>query len=170
MTQTSSLSGDDLKTHQPLRWLLLSVVLIVIDQATKFWAVKDLSGGVTIDILPIFDFSLVYNTGAAFGFLNDAGGWQKIFFATIAIIVSLFLIWSIKTAKPSERQLIVAYACIIGGAIGNLIDRIRIEKVVDFIHVFYQNWHFPHFNIADIAIFIGACFLILDAFNLRLIK
>ena len=168
--QSSSSLRSELKMHQRLRWLLLSLVLIVIDQITKLWAVKDLSDGSKVDILPIFDFSLVYNTGAAFGFLNDAGGWQKIFFATVATGVSLFLIWAIKNAKASERQLVVAYACIIGGAIVNSIDRIRIEKVVDFIHVFYQNWHFPHFNIADIAIFIGACFLILDAFNCRLIK
>ena len=168
--ESNSLSNNESKMHQPLRWLLLSIVLIVIDQMTKLWAVKALSGSVTVSILPVFDFSLVYNTGAAFGFLNDAGGWQKIFFATVATCVSLFLIWAIKNAKSSERQLVIAYACIIGGAIGNLIDRIRIEKVVDFIHVFYQNWHFPHFNIADIAIFIGACFLILDTFNCKLIK
>jgi len=168
--QSSAITHDDLKMRQPLRWLLLSIVLIIADQITKLWAVRDLSDGSKFDILPMLDFSLVYNTGAAFGFLNDAGGWQKIFFATVAVVVSLFLTWGIKTAKRSERQLVIAYACIIGGAIGNLIDRIRIEKVVDFIHVFYQNWHFPHFNIADIAIFIGACFLILDALNWKLIK
>lgn len=168
--QLGSLTDSDAKMQQPLRWLILSVVLIILDQVTKFWAVKELSDGSKIDILSIFDFSLVYNTGAAFGFLNDAGGWQKIFFATVATGVSVFLIWAIKNAKSSERQLVIAYACIIGGAIGNLIDRLRIEKVVDFIHFFYQNWHFPHFNIADIAIFIGACFLILDAFHCRLIK
>ena len=168
--RSSSLNNDDLKMRKPLRWLLLSIVLIVADQITKLWAVRELSRGEKIDLLPVLDFSLVYNTGAAFGFLNDAGGWQKFFFAGAAIGVSLFLIWGIKNAKHFERQLVVAYACIIGGALGNLIDRIRIEKVVDFIHVFYQQWHFPHFNIADIAIFIGACFLILDAVNWKLIK
>lgn len=168
--ESNSFADTDLKMRQPLKWLVLSAFLIVADQITKIWAVKDLSDGSKVDLLPVLDFSLVYNTGAAFGFLNDAGGWQKIFFATIAIFVSLFLIWGIKNAKSGERQLVIAYACIIGGAIGNLIDRIRIEKVVDFIHVFYQNWHFPHFNIADIAICVGAFFLILDAINWKLIK
>lgn len=163
-------SPTELPMSHPLKWLWLSLVLIVADQVTKFWAVKRLSDGSTIDILPIFDFSLVYNTGAAFGLLNDAGGWQKIFFAVIATVVSVFLVFAMKTAKRSEKQLVIAYACIISGAIGNLLDRVRIEKVVDFIHVFYQNYHFPHFNIADIAISIGAFLLILDALNWKLIK
>lgn len=167
---SSLLIPSELKMRRPLKWLLLSAILIIVDQITKLWAVKELGYGVNIELLPMLDFSLVYNTGAAFGFLNDAGGWQKIFFATIAILVSIFLTWSIKNAKRSERQLVVAYACIIGGAIGNLIDRIRIDKVVDFIHVFYQNWHFPHFNVADIAICIGAFLLILDALNWKMIK
>ncbi len=155
---------------QPLRWLWLSLAVIVLDQITKLWAVDRLSDGSEIYILPIFDFGLAYNYGAAFSFLANAGGWQKIFFSVIAIGVSLALTWAIKNAKGDEKQLVIAYALIIGGAIGNLVDRVRIGKVVDFIHFYYESWHFPYFNIADIAITIGAILMIMDAFKLRIIK
>ena len=166
----NSLDEKQAPMQKPLLWLLLSIVIIVIDQQTKFWAVSRLSDGSTVDILPFLDFGLAYNTGAAFGFLADAGGWQKTFFSAVAIAVSAYLIFCIKNAKVSEKQLVIAYSLVIAGAIGNLIDRIRIEKVVDFIHVFYQNWHFPYFNIADMSITIGAILMIMDAFNIRLIR
>lgn len=144
-----------------LRWLWLSGVLIVIDQATKFWAEHILQG----DVVPIFswfDFSLVHNTGAAFGFLNNQPGWQHIFFVILAVAVSITLVFFIKQLKPNERHLAIAYALIISGALGNVIDRIIYQYVVDFIHVFYVNYHFPHFNVADSAIFIGAVLLITE--------
>lgn len=159
--------GDD---FQPLRWLWLSVVVIVLDQVTKLWALAALGDGQVIPLLPVFDFSLVYNTGAAFGFLANAGGWQKVFFVVVAaVVVGILLYWT-KTATTDQRQQVVAYAFIIGGAIGNVIDRVRLDKVVDFIHVFYQHWHFPHFNIADIAITIGAALVIMDACKIRVIR
>ena len=167
--------NSDIQIEEPLMqkslsWLLLSLVVIVIDQVTKFWAVANLSDGSTIDILPMLDFSLAYNTGAAFSFLANAGGWQKLFFSGIAIAVSAYLIFAISRAKTSEKQLVIAYALVIGGAIGNLIDRIRIDKVVDFIHVFYQSWHFPYFNVADASITIGAILLIMETFNWKIIR
>ena len=156
--------------RKPLSWLLLSIVIIIVDQVTKLWAEARLSDGSIIDILPVLNFALAYNTGAAFSFLADAGGWQKFFFSGVAIVVSIYLTYAISQAKASEKQLVIAYSLVIAGALGNLIDRIRIEKVVDFIHVFYQSWHFPYFNVADMAITIGAILMIMDAFNLKFIR
>ena len=146
------------------KWLSLSAIVIVIDQITKYWAEHHLRLGV-VELLPIFDFSLVHNTGAAFGFLGQYGGWQHVFFVTLATIISIVMAVMIGQLKSHERHLSLAYALIIGGAIGNAIDRIIYQYVVDFIHFFYQNWHYPHFNIADIAIFIGAALLLSDAFG-----
>ncbi len=167
--------NSDIHIEEPLMqkslsWLLLSFVIIIFDQVTKFWAVANLSDGSSIAILPVLDFSLAYNKGAAFSFLANAGGWQKLFFSGIAIAVSAYLIFAISRAKVSEKQLVIAYALVIAGAIGNLIDRIRIDKVVDFIHVFYQGWHFPYFNIADVSITIGAILLIMETFNWKIIR
>ena len=146
------------------KWLSLSVVIIVIDQLTKYWAEHILQGDV-IAILPVFDFSLVHNPGAAFGFLGQSGGWQHVLFVTLASVISVVLVYWIGKLKPHERHLCIAYALIIGGAIGNAIDRIVYQYVVDFIHWFYQDWHYPHFNVADIAIFIGAALLFSEAFG-----
>jgi len=147
-----------------IKWLGLSLVVIILDQITKYWAEHHLRGD-TIDILPIFDFSLVHNTGAAFGFLGQYGGWQHVFFVTLAIVISIVMAVFIAKLKSHERHLALAYSLIIGGAIGNAIDRLIYQYVVDFIHFFYQDWHYPHFNIADISIFIGAALLISDAFG-----
>lgn len=148
-----------------LKWLWLSLFVIVFDQATKYWAEHTLRYDV-IEILPIFDFSLAHNTGAAFGFLGGLGGVQHVFFVSLAVIISVGLIYMMaKVMKSHERHLAVAYSLIIGGAIGNAIDRVAYQYVVDFIHFFYKDWHYPHFNIADIAIFIGAALMIAEAFN-----
>lgn len=171
MTTTEQIDqNDELAMKKPLLWLILSMLIIGIDQITKFWAEANLVGGLTVDVLPILDFALAYNTGAAFSFLANAGGWQKFFFIGVAVAVSVYLSYSISQAKVSERQLVVAYALIIAGALGNVFDRIRIGKVVDFIHVFYQNWHFPYFNVADMAITIGAILMIMEVFNWKIIR
>jgi signal peptidase II len=152
--------NNSMPTH--LNWLWLSAVLIVIDQVSKFWAEHVLQN----DVIPIFswfDFSLVHNTGAAFGFLNKQPGWQHIFFVVLAVAVSITLVFFIKQLKPAERHLAIAYCLIISGALGNVVDRIIYQYVVDFIHFFYMDYHFPHFNIADSAIFIGAVLLISEA-------
>lgn len=153
-------------TQSHYRWLWLSFMLIVLDQLSKYWAEHILGNGVVpvVSWLGLsLDFSLVHNTGAAFGFLNDQPGWQHSFFVTLAIIVSVLLIFFIKQLKSNERHLAIAYCLIIAGALGNVIDRIIYQYVVDFIHWFYKDYHFPHFNVADSAIFVGAVLLISEA-------
>lgn len=146
------------------KWLWLTVVVIIVDQLTKYWAEHILQAGV-IAILPVFDLSLAHNPGAAFGFLSDQGGWQHVFFGGLAIVVSITLVVFIRSLKQHERHLAIAYSLIIAGALGNVIDRAIYQYVIDFIHVFYENWHFPHFNVADSAIFIGAVLIIAEAFG-----
>ncbi|MCL4157914.1 UNVERIFIED_CONTAM: hypothetical protein GTU68_024634 [Idotea baltica] len=135
---------------------------MIVDQLSKYWAEHILRDNV-IQIFSWFDFSLVHNKGAAFGFLSQYGGWQQFFFATLAIVVSIVLMFMIRALKSHERQLAIAYCLIIAGALGNVIDRIIYQYVVDFIHWFYQDWHYPWFNVADISIFIGAALLISEA-------
>ena len=152
-----------------LRWLWISAVVLVLDQVTKVWAVDALLGKAPIVVVPgFFDFSLVYNTGAAFGLLADAHGWQNTFFIVVAVAVSAFILWSLARSKPGEAQSAVALALIFGGAIGNVIDRVRQGYVVDFVHWFYGNWHWPTFNIADAAISVGAVLLVLDILGIQI--
>ncbi len=148
-----------------LKWLWLSVLVIIIDQLTKYWAEHILRYDV-IELLPVFDLSLAHNPGAAFGFLGGLGGAQHVLFVALALIISVaFIYWMAKKSKPHERHLSIAYSLIIGGAIGNAIDRLVYQYVVDFIHWFYKDWHYPHFNVADMAIFIGAVLMIAEAFE-----
>ena len=152
-----------------LRWLILSALVVLVDQVTKILAVKYLVGRPPVVVVPgFFDFSLVYNTGAAFGLLNNAEGWQNFFFIGVATLVSLFLVVSLYRMNRSDIQIAMAFALILGGAVGNVVDRIQQGYVVDFIHWFYQDWHWPTFNIADSAITIGAVLLVLDVLGLQL--
>lgn len=148
---------------------VLIAIVVVADQATKKMAVAHLTTNPPVPVLPFLDFSLAYNTGAAFSFLGDAGGWQMTFFIVTACLVVIFLLNMLWRALPTDRQTALACALIIGGAVGNLIDRAVLGYVVDFIHFFYETWHFPTFNIADSAIFIGVALLLADAFGWRLI-
>lgn len=161
------ISGLDMNTKSINYWplVVLALTCLAADQATKYWAEHMLGPYTIIPILPILDFSLAHNYGAAFGFLNDAGGWQTVFFTTLAVVVSSVLVIMIRQLKHHETQLRLAYTLIIAGALGNAIDRIVYGYVVDFIHFFYQDWHYPHFNIADSAIFIGAILMIAEAFG-----
>ncbi len=149
-------------TH--LKWLWLTLVVFIIDQLSKYWAEHILDRNV-VTVFPWFDFSLAHNTGAAFSFLSDAGGWQQVFFFSLAVVVSVVLVVFITKLKQHERHLAIAYSLIIAGALGNAIDRVIYQYVIDFIHWFYNDWHYPHFNVADIAIFIGAGLLICEAFG-----
>ena len=154
-----------------LRWLILSAAVIVVDQITKAMAVELLLGQPPVVVIPgFFDFSLVYNTGAAFGLLNDAEGWQNLFFIIIALAVSVFIVVSLYRLTPVEVQTAIAFALILGGALGNIIDRVRQGYVVDFIHWFYNGWHWPTFNVADAAITIGAVLLVLDVVGVRVVR
>lgn len=147
-----------------LKFLALSLLLIVVDQFTKIWIINNLALYADINILPVFDITNVRNYGAAFSFLSDAGGWQHYFFTSIAIVISVLLIYWMYKTPLNQRWLLVAYALILSGAIGNVMDRLNYGYVVDFLHFYYNDWHFPAFNVADMAISVGAGLLILDAF------
>ena len=150
-----------------MKWLWLSVLTVVLDQLTKIIAEAELLLHQPIAIFPGFNFTLMYNKGAAFSFLSEAGGWQRIFFVGLSTAVSIFLFFWLKQisndVKQKDNKVIqIAIAFILGGAIGNLIDRAMTGEVVDFIQVYYSTYYFPAFNIADSAITLGAGLLILD--------
>ncbi len=140
-------------------WLGLSGLIIVLDQLTKFWVVSALRLGQSMELASFFNLVFVYNPGAAFSFLSDAGGWQRWFFVGLALAVSVWLTLLIRQ-HASERLLPLAVAMILGGALGNVIDRIRYGAVVDFLDFHAAGWHFPAFNDADSAISMGVTLLI----------
>ncbi|UST84287.1 signal peptidase II [Pseudomonas siliginis] len=150
-----------------LSWLWLSLLVLVIDQASKFYFEARLEMFQQIVIIPdLFSWTLAYNTGAAFSFLADSSGWQRWLFALIAIVVSAVLVVWLKRLGRNDTWLAVALALVLGGALGNLYDRIALGHVIDFILVHWQNrWYFPAFNIADSAITVGAIMLALDMFK-----
>lgn len=147
----------------------MALAVIVLDQLSKLWIVQNLELHRSIPVLSMFSIVHTRNYGAAFGFLNNAGGWQTIFFAVVALGVSAVLLVWLKRIAATERQLSISLALILGGAIGNLIDRLQYNYVVDFILVYYQNWLFPAFNVADAAISAGAVLLLMDNFGWKLI-
>lgn len=152
-----------------MKWLWLSVLTVILDQLTKYIAEAELALHKPLAIFPGFNFTLMYNKGAAFSFLSEAGGWQRIFFVAISSLISIFLLVWLKQISSDDQQknnplLQIAIAFILGGAIGNLIDRALTGEVVDFIQVYYSSYYFPAFNIADSAITLGAGMLILDMF------
>ena len=150
-----------------LGWVWLSVVVFVIDQVTKYWFDNNLQMYERITVIPqVLDWTLAYNTGAAFSFLAGASGWQRWLFTLIAVVVSVVLVVWLKRLKPDETWLAVGLALVLGGALGNLVDRVIFGHVVDFILVHWQSsWYFPAFNIADSAITVGAVLLALDMFK-----
>ena len=149
-------------------WLLLSAAVIALDQVSKWWALANLQSYQPVAVIDKFlNWMLAFNTGAAFSFLADSGGWQRWFFTGLAIIVSAVLVfWLARTASgmPASMSMSMPLAMIVGGAIGNVIDRIRFGHVVDFIDIYVGQHHWPAFNIADSAICVGAIGLI--AFSL----
>ncbi len=148
-----------------LKWLWLSVVAIVLDQASKIAIKSAMQLYQSIDLVPFFNLTYVHNTGAAFSFLSEAGGWQRWFFACLAIVVSAVIAVWIARLEKHETLLAVALSLILGGAIGNLIDRVAYGYVIDFLDVYYQNWHWPAFNIADSAITLGVFLMLLESFG-----
>jgi signal peptidase II len=140
-------------------WLGLSGLIIVLDQLTKLWVVSALRLGQSVELTSFFNLVFVYNPGAAFSFLSDAGGWQRWFFVVLALAVSGWLTLLIRQ-HAVERLLPLAAALILGGALGNVIDRIRFGAVVDFVDVHAAGWHWPAFNVADSAISLGVALLI----------
>lgn len=148
-----------------LRLGWIAVLAIIADQISKWLALTYLMGS-QITLLPILKLVLVYNRGAAFGFLDQAPGWQNGLFIAIGITVASIILFMIRRLQPGEIQVAVALWMVVGGAAGNLIDRVRIGSVVDFIQV---TPYFPVFNVADSAITLGAILLVMDAFGLRVL-
>jgi len=148
-----------------LRWLWLTFICLLLDQGSKQWVVANFDLYESIQLLPVFNFTYVHNPGAAFSFLADQDGWQRWFFTTIATIASIvFIVWLAKTPR-SQTLLSIAFALMLSGAMGNLIDRALFGYVIDFLDFHWSGSHFPAFNIADSMIFIGAALMILDSFT-----
>ncbi len=160
MTATKAPQAMPLKST--LIWLLLSVLVIVVDMVTKQMAEAILEYANPVFVLPVLDFTLLYNKGAAFSFLADESGWQRWFFTTVSIGVSAMLVIWLTRLPRTAVLLPLALTLILGGAIGNLIDRILFGHVIDFISVHWENAYFPAFNIADSAITLGAILMGVD--------
>ena len=143
---------------------LISLIVIVTDQITKITAENAIELYEQIVVLPVFNLTLAYNPGAAFSFLANAGGWQRYFFTGISLIVSICLIVWLAKLEKSERLMTWSFALILGGAIGNLIDRIAYGHVIDFLQVHWNEAYFPSFNFADVGICIGAILMLIATF------
>jgi signal peptidase II len=147
-----------------LIWLWLYLIVLVLDQVTKRIVDTSMALGDSIPLVPMFQLTYLRNQGAAFSFLSGAGGWQRWFFIALAISASVFICYWLRKL-PKERSLeACAWALVLGGALGNLIDRILYGYVIDFLDVFYGNWHWPAFNVADSAITVGVVILFIDSF------
>ena len=159
--QTEQVANSTKATVPFGRWLLLAAVLIVLDQISKWYFELNFQFAERLNILPFFDFILVYNTGAAFSFLADHGGWQRWFFVALSIIASIVIV--ILLRRNSTKTLFcLSLSLILAGAIGNLIDRLLLGHVIDFLLFYWGDNYFPAFNLADCCITVGAALLILD--------
>ena len=142
--------------------LLLTLPLYILDQITKFLVLANIPTHVTIEVIPgFFNLVQVHNTGAAFSFLADAGGWQRWLFTGLSAGASIFIVYLLHS-HAGQRLFCFALTCVLGGAVGNLIDRVVYGYVIDFLDFYAAGWHFPAFNVADSAITLGAGCLILD--------
>jgi signal peptidase II len=147
------------------RRLWIAVAIVVFDQLTKFAATSYLARHGEIQLAPFLNLVLVHNTGAAFGFLSSAGGWQNVFFIIVALAAGVFILWMYRRLSAQDGLLAIGLMLVLGGALGNLVDRLIHGYVIDFIDVYYGTWHWPAFNVADSAITIGAVLLIIDALS-----
>lgn len=148
-----------------LKWLWLSLLAVTLDQGSKLAIDASMRLYESIPIIPYLNLTYVHNTGAAFSFLSEAGGWQRWFFSALALAISIGITIWLARLQRHETLLAAALALILGGAVGNLIDRVAYGYVIDFIDVYYQNWHFPAFNIADSAINLGVFLLLAESFG-----
>ncbi len=162
--------SDATSTKEPaispsaLPWLWVSVVIVAVDQITKRMITARFELYERIEVWPLFDITRLHNTGAAFSFLSDASGWQRWFFIILGFIVaSLVTIWLSRLPRYRHKSLALGLSLIVGGAIGNVIDRISLGYVVDFVHLHYDRWYFPAFNVADSAITVGAVILLVQS-------
>ncbi|MEM9623385.1 MAG: signal peptidase II [Pseudomonadota bacterium] len=149
------------------RWLSVALIFFALDQITKYWVVSSLDYQQQIQVLPFFSWVLWHNEGAAFSFLAGAGGWQRWFFITLAVGFSAYLIFELSRLAKEDRAMGWVFSLILGGALGNLLDRVLHGYVVDFILFHYQQYYFPAFNIADASLFCGAALWILLMFRER---
>ncbi len=145
------------------RWLGLSALVVVLDQLSKAWISNHFAYGESLAILGVFNLVLAHNAGAAFSMLNDAGGWQRWLFSAIAVVASVWIVWLLRS-HHQQKLFCLALALILGGALGNLMDRIAYGYVVDFLDFHWDGHHFPAFNVADSAISCGAALMLWDSF------
>jgi signal peptidase II len=144
------------------RWLGIAAAIIVLDQATKFAIADWLAGGRVVEVTSFFNFVLAHNAGAAFSFLAGAAGWQRFFFSTIAVVAAIWIVVLLRQ-HAHETVFCLALSLILGGALGNLIDRVWLGAVVDFLDFHAMGWHWPAFNVADSAITCGAALIVIDS-------
>ena len=147
-----------------LKWLWLSLLALVLDQASKLFIDSSMQLYQSIPVIPFFNLTYVHNTGAAFSFLSEAGGWQRWFFAGLAFVISVVIAIWLSRLQKNETLLAVALSLILGGAVGNLIDRLAYGYVIDFLDVYYGAKHWPAFNIADSAITLGVALMLIESF------
>ena len=146
------------------QWIALALAIVVIDQITKFVILQKFVLHETLYVTSFFNLVYVRNTGAAFSLFADAGGWQRFFFIGVAVAASAWVVWLLRR-HPEQTLFCLALAMILGGAVGNLIDRVIFGSVVDFVQVHYAGYFFPAFNVADSAITVGAGLLLWDGFR-----
>lgn len=150
--------------NRAAKWLLLSACIVLADQASKAYIAQRFGEFEHISVLPILDITRMHNVGAAFSFLATASGWQRWLFIGLAVVVSIgIIVWLLRLKSGAHGLLACGLALVLGGALGNVIDRIRLGHVIDFIHFHWNGAYFPAFNVADSAITIGAACLLLDA-------
>lgn len=157
---------DIMRDKVMLKWLWLSLLAVILDQTSKLAIAGTMQLYESIQIMPFFKLTYVHNTGAAFSFLSEAGGWQRWFFAGLALVISAVIAVWLARLKKHETLLAVALALVLGGAVGNLIDRLAYGYVIDFLDVYYEAWHWPAFNIADSAITLGVMLMLAESFGL----
>ena len=161
---SSDLERADFRSVQWLRWLLPAAAVAVLDQATKQWLLAALAPGDAVTVTPFFKLVLWFNTGAAFSFLADAGGWQRLVFVGIGLVATAVILWLLRR-HAGERWLCLGLSLILGGALGSLWDRLVHGHVVDFLLFHAGSWYWPAFNVADSAITCGAGLIIIDGFT-----
>jgi signal peptidase II len=164
-TLQAKVRNDFMPKFPMLKWLWLAVLSLSLDQASKLFIDNVMQLYESRAVFAFFNLTYVHNTGAAFSFLSDAGGWQRWLFAGLAVGMSVVISVWLTRLKSTETLIAVALSLILGGAIGNLIDRLAYGYVIDFLDVYYETWHWPAFNIADSAITVGVVLMLIDSFK-----
>ena len=165
MGKADSLAKEDLRLRDSgIVWVLLALVCFLADQATKIWVLRVFEYREVLEVLPVFNLTLVYNHGAAFSMLSDAGGWQRWLFTGFALVASIIILGWLRRTSKQLRTFCISLSLILGGALGNLYDRVMYGYVVDFLDFHWAGAHFPAFNIADSAIVLGAILMLWYSF------